>query len=252
VRRVISCDCVAQGERTSNEDLAKLPSETRGEVAEGLVRAALSAVPFVGGPAAELIGLVLEPAIRRRRDKWLTELGEAVSQLRDHSVNFAELADNEAFVTIVLNATAAAARTHEEDKLRALRNAVARAALALGPDEHTEMMFIRFIDEFTALHLQLLAYLRDPGGWFQKHGLQRTDHYVGARSTVLETAFPALRGRAAFYGQIVRELSARGLAQDSLTGMVTAQGMWDPLTTDQGNSFLDYISDPPRQVIGGD
>lgn len=221
------------------------PGKSAGEVAETIVRAGISAIPIFGGPAAELVDLVLSPAVNRRRERWYAELGEAVRDLQEHSVDIEALANNEAFITVVLNATSAAARTHEEAKLRALRNAVERSGLALAPDEHTQLMFVRFIDEFTALHLQLLAYLRNPTAWYQQHGLQRTEHYTGSRSDALELAFPELRGRQPFYGQIVRELAARGLAKDSLSGMVTGVAMWDPLTTDMGNAFLTFIDDPP-------
>ena len=108
-------------------------------------------------------------------------------------------------------------------------------------------MFVRFIDEFTALHLQLLAYLRSPTHWYEQHGLARTEHYMGSRSAALELAFPELRGRQPFYGQIVRELAARGLAQDSLSGTVTGAAMLDPLTSDTGNAFLDFIAEPPAE-----
>ena len=229
-----------------SDDLRKVPSETSGGVAEGLVRAAVSAVPLVGGPVAELLGLVLEPSIHRRRERWLNQLAEAVAQLRERQVDIAQLANDESFITNVLTATTAAARTHEEEKLRALQNAVTRSALALGPDSHTQQMFIRFIDEFTALHLQILSYSRDPAQWYERHGLPRGDHYMGSRSTTLEGAFPELRGRSSFYSQLYRELGARGLVLDaSLSGMVTAQAMWDGLTTDVGNQFLDFIADPP-------
>ena len=211
----------------------------------GLALAGVAAVPLAGGPAVELIDLVLQPVIHRRRDKWLGHLGSAVDELRANAGDIRTLANNDLLITVILNATAAAMRTHEEEKLRALRNAVVNSALALGPDEHTEMMFVRFVDEFTALHLQLLAYLRVPGTWFTAHDLARPDPSVAPRSLLLEAAFPELHGRADLYKQLLAELDARGLCQASvLSGMVSAQRQWDPATTPLGNAFLDFISRP--------
>ncbi len=227
------------------EPIGPPPSERGKEVAAGLVRAAVSVVPLAGGPAGELIDLVIQPVTNRRGDAWFERLGSAVDELRANAVDMRTLAENEPLVTVILNATTAAARTHEEEKLRALRNAIVNAALALGPDEHTQMMFVRFVDEFTSVHLQLLAYLRDPSGWYAAHDLARPDIYMGPRTELLEGAFPALRGRAEFYRQLLNELGARGLCQPNmLSGMVSAQGLWDPATTPLGNTFLDFISRP--------
>jgi len=221
------------------------PSETGKEVAAGLTRAGVSLIPLAGGPLAELIDLVLQPMIHRRRDQWLQHLAAAMDELRANAVDIRTLPGNDLVATVIVNTTAAAARTHEDEKLRALRNAVVNSALSLGPDEHTQMMFLRFVDEFTALHLQLLAYLRHPGGWYETNGIPRPDIYMGSRSHLLEGAFPELRGRADFYQQVLNELGARGLCQPGmLSGMVSAQGMWDPATTPLGNRFLGVISRP--------
>lgn len=221
------------------------PSTTTGDVVDAVARAALSAVPVFGGPAAELIGLVIDPALHRRREDWFRRLGEVVDDLRDHQIDVGELSTNDAFVTAVLSASGAAMRTHEEEKLRALQNAVTRTGLALSPEEHTLAMFIRFIDELTGLHLQLLAYSQSPQEWFKAHGVGRPNVIAGARAVMLEAAFPALKDRAAFYGQIFNELAARGLAQNMLSGMVSEQALMDPMITPTGEQFLTFTSDPP-------
>jgi len=228
----------------TDETLGPPPSETSREIAGGLARAALSAVPIAGGPLAELFDLVIEPGVHRRYHAWLNRLAAMVDELRARNLDLEHLADNERFLTAFMNATTAAARTHEDEKLRALQNALTKSALALSPDEHLELMFLRFVDEFTALHLQLLAYLREPTKWYARNNLPQEASYTGSRARALEGAFPELRGREQFYLQVVRELATRGLARDSLGGMVTPQAMWDSLTTPLGNQFLDYISGP--------
>ncbi len=221
------------------------PSTTAGDVAEGLARAVLSIVPIVGGPTAELFGLVIDPVLHRRSKAWLGRLAEVVDDLQAHGVDVRTLEDNELLVTVILNATQAAARTHEQEKLEVLRNAITNSALGVAPEEHVQLMFVRFIDEFTTLHLHLLAYLRDPPGWFDAHSLARpTPGLSGSRSQILEAGLPELSGRKDLYMQAVNELAARGLAQAALGGLVTAHGAWDALTTPFGNQFLDFISRP--------
>jgi len=226
------------------EPVGPPPDEETRDTAEAIVRASVGMTPFVGGPLAELANVMMEKALPRRKDAWLKKVGETVDYLTAHSIDIEGLADNEAFVTVLQEASEAAAKTHEEEKLRALRNAVTRSGLAIGPDEHTKVMYVRYISEFTALHLQILAYLRDPTAWFQTHGIARPSLYAGSRSILLETAFPELKGRGEFYMQIVRDLEARGLAQTALTVMVTEAGLWQGLTRPAGDQFLDFISDP--------
>jgi hypothetical protein len=228
-----------------NEPLGGLPSNTGGEIIQAVARGAVSAIPFIGGPAAELIGLALQPALERRRDVWFGHLGRALEELRVRLDGFdpAQLAMNELFITAVVTTSNAALRTHEAEKLDALRNAVVNSALPMSPNEHIQLMFIGLIDDLTALHLRLLAYLQDPDGWFARHGIAKPN--VSSRTGVLEAALPDLANDPAVYRQAVRELAAVGLAQDALGGMVTPQGLYTPLTTEFGNRFLAYVTAPP-------
>ena len=55
------------GESGYAEQVGPPPSQTTGEVVQAVARGAISAIPVFGGPAAELLGLVLQPAFARRR-----------------------------------------------------------------------------------------------------------------------------------------------------------------------------------------
>jgi hypothetical protein len=221
-----------------------MPSQTKGDTVQAIVRASLSIAP-AGGAVAELIDLVLQPALGRRRDDWFRRLGAAVEELqkRPDAPDIAGLSNNEVFVSVVLNATQAALRTHQAEKLEALRAAVINSVLAMAPDEHEQLMFIRFVDELTALHLRILGYYRDPTGWFAQHDIARPNISMGPRSAIMEAALPDMKGQSEVYGQVMRELSARGLVHDT-TGMVSAQALYDPRTTAPGNRFLDFITAP--------
>ena len=49
----------------------------------GLAKAALSAVPVVGGPASELLDLVIRPRIEERRTEWLNSIAEGLAKLEE-------------------------------------------------------------------------------------------------------------------------------------------------------------------------
>ena len=113
------------GESGDAEQVGPPPSQTTGEVVQAVARGAISAIPVFGGPAAELLGLVLQPAFDRRREEWLAQLGSALDDLQSRVDNFPEeLSANEVFITTVMAATTAAFRTHEAEKVEALRNAI--------------------------------------------------------------------------------------------------------------------------------
>ena len=150
------------------------------------------------------------------------------------------------FITTILQASQAAIRNHQEEKLEALRNAVLNSALPGAPAEDLQFMFVRYIDELTPWHLSVLKFFDDPLGWSQK----RREKIVTIPTTntvdVLEAAFPALGENRAFCDQVVNDLDNRSLtnAGDWLHVTATAKGALAPKTTDMGKQFLQFIVSP--------
>ena len=54
-----------------------------------------------------------------------------------------------------------ALRSHQEEKLNALRNGVINTAKPMFPEDDIYLMFINWIDTFTPWHLRILNYLND-------------------------------------------------------------------------------------------
>ncbi len=69
-------------EESLEQTLGDPPSANALDTAQALARAAVSAVPFVGGPAAELLDLVIRPSLARRQQEWLDRLAESINELR--------------------------------------------------------------------------------------------------------------------------------------------------------------------------
>lgn len=171
----------------SETDVPDLPGRSRAEIGAGLARAAISSVPLVGGAAAELFDLVLAPSLERRRDEWMGYLGEAVEELRERLDGFdpRDLEGNEQFVSSVLAASTLAMRTHQTEKLRMLRNAIVNSVLPGAPDDYEQMAFLRYVDELTPLHARVLAFVADPRGWFERHGIEQPTFMAAGLSTIV-------------------------------------------------------------------
>jgi hypothetical protein len=112
---------------TSMPDIPEEPKKSAADVAYTVAKAAVSAVPVVGGP-------------------------EKVSELTPE-----RLSRNEAFVSTALRATEIAVRTHEHEKLEALRNAVMSSALPDAPDDTLQQIFLNHVDSLTPWHLRILT-----------------------------------------------------------------------------------------------
>src|SRR5271168_1476023 len=133
------------------------PKEGKNEVALKITEAAIAAIPVVGGPLAVLSEFLAVPYSRRQKT-WLERLAEVVSELQDRVSELSKpLDENERFLTAVLHANQIAMRTHQEEKLAALRNAVRNSALKSAPDDDRQLIFLRFIDELTVSQIRVLA-----------------------------------------------------------------------------------------------
>jgi hypothetical protein len=224
------------------------PSKSTGrEVAEKAVEAGLSLIPIAGSPIAVAFAYAVGRGYNRRLQAWLTQLAEAVEDLIDQveDLDLDSLAENEDFLDAVATATRAAERTHQDIKIEALRNAVLNAALPSAPDTDTQMMFLRWVDEFTGSHLRLLTVLNDPPRWFGPRNLERPDVYRGFRIEMLERALPELVGRREFCEQLLRDLNSAGMTViSSLFGPETGGSLMDSTTTEIAKRFIAFISDP--------
>lgn len=226
-------------------DIKNEPKKSASDVAYGIAKAALSAVPVAGAPTAEVLGAIFGPPVERRREKWLGELVRAVTELQQKvaDVTPEKLSENEAFVTTVMRASEVAVRTHEDEKIQALRNAVVNAALPDAPQDTLQQIFLNHVDNLTSWHLRVLAFFRDPRAWGRQHQIEYPHWTAGSPASVLEHSMPELVRRRDFYDQLVRDLEARGLfAGGGIHAMVTGEGMFASRVTPLGGQFLQFIS----------
>jgi hypothetical protein len=129
------------------------------------------AFPFVGA-GVTLIDLVTAPLRGKRLTDWcegfrlrFNDLNQKVAGLTPES-----LAASDAFISAFAQATQAALKTHQQEKLTALRNAVVNVALGREPDIDRQQQFLALVDQFSATHLVLLHFFKDPAVFFQTNG----------------------------------------------------------------------------------
>jgi hypothetical protein len=208
------------------------PKSSKGDLGHVLIKAGLNLVPVIGGTASELFGLVIAPPLAKRRDEWLQKLAETLKDL-EHCVNgfkVESLRENEVFVSAVLQATQAALRTHEREKLEALRNALLHVAVSKPQQEDMQIFYIGLIDSFTVTHIEILRAFEHPSA----SGIRRSE--LGKRRTITDS--------------LVMDLNARGLLVDprpvAARNRESSEALvligWKP--SDLGREFLNFISKP--------
>ena len=225
----------------------KKPKPTKGDTAYTMVKAAVSAVPVVGGPAAELISSIITPPFEKRKMEWIVGIAERLRQLEKkvEGLSPETLSQNDSFVTTVLEATQVAVRTHQEEKLEALRNAVTNSALPEAPTDDLQRIFLNYIADLTPWHLRVLNFFDDPKDWGEHHNIKFPSWNMGGPSTVLEHSFKELQGNRDFYDPLCQDLDSRGLlSAEGLHTTMSANGMFASRTKPIGKSFLKFIQNP--------
>ncbi len=213
----------------------RYPEPTDADLAQGTARAALAAIPIVGGSITEVMTLVLAPAISRRRDTWLKELADALDELerRVEGFRIENLAQHEAFVSATIQAIRAAISTHQREKLEALRNAVLNVALSKTADEEKQIFFLNLIETFSATHFELLRLFASPAT------------FPGSRRE-------ELRARRAVTDPMVNDLNNQGLLVDPRPFVARSRESSESLTiagwrlTPLGDEFLLFIALPEQ------
>ncbi len=228
------------------EDIKKDLEPSIGDYAHAGIRAGLSTAPFLGGPLAEFFSLVISPPLEKRRTAWLIEIFSRLKKLEEKVEGFKieNLTQNEVFISTLLYATQAAMRTHQDEKLAALRNAVINSAIRPSLDENLQLMFLNLVDRYTRWHLIILQFLNDPRQYGIDHKITFPSWSMGGTARVLEHAIPELKGKRGFYDQIVKELYSNGLlnSETFLHTTMTEEGMFESRATDMGKQYLDFIS----------
>jgi hypothetical protein len=228
---------------TSNLDP---PTHSAGDHVHSAVRGLVGLLPF-SSIALEFFNTIIAPPLEKRRQKWMEDVAEAVRELEGRGIKAEDLKQNESFVSTFMQASLAAMRNHEQEKIDALRNAVLNAALPCAPDESMQQIFLGWVERMTVWHLRILAFLDNPPLWFKNQNQQFPDFSLASLNKILIQAYPELANKREFYDLIAKDLWNNGLLNtDGLHGMMSDQGLKGRRTSEIGKKFLGFITAPTR------
>jgi len=227
---------------TENQD--KMPEPDIDDAIDATMRGLAKSVPVVGPVLDEVFSFVERPISIRKR-KWLESIARRLTRLEEEVKDFkiANLSNNPVFISSFLTAITIAIRTHQPEKLDALKNAIINSALPNPPNEDLQLIFLNLIDTFTPWHIRILKFYQDPKRWFKEKG--QNPVYRGNSAQSLIGAFPDLRSNRSLYEQIITDLNIRGLLSLDKTTLnvgMTEYGLDESRTTELGNAFLQFIT----------
>lgn len=214
------------------------------------VVASLIPIPGVNALIGEAMASVLRVPLSRRLDGWAASIDKRLRTLEtEHGVDLEELAASDEFVTVMLHATQAALRSHEREKLDALRAAVTNAALQGEPDVDQRLIFTRWVDELTASHMAVLRFLLDPRGAVEERAdaMGTSVPPIGNQLEALGFMYPEFQDdRRELAMQLARDLDARGLTTTAGWGgaYLLSTDWSEVVVTDLGKDFVAFITDP--------
>jgi len=226
----------ANHRRGAMDEKLNPPNAGKGDVAISLTRAGIAGIPVIGGSLVELFNMVVQPPLEKRRVKWMEIVAGKLEELEKKGVDIEALKNDEEFISTVMSASMIAIRTHKQEKLDALRNAVSKVAEHQGPDEAKQSIFLNLIDTLSVLHIQILKFSRAPK--------TPPNVMMGALIHVLQAEFPQLKGNGELAKQLWHDLYNHGLVNtpaESLNAMMTGLGLGGNRLSSLGAEFLNFI-----------
>ncbi len=217
---------------------------TSGDYAYAVTKGVISAVPFVGGPISELLSLIIASPLEKRKTKYFTEIGERLNELSEKmSIDLDKLSKNEQFIDIVIQASAYALKTSEEQKIKAFQNIIVNTALGEAPEISIGHIFLNVLDSFTTWHIKILHFIDNPKQWFIESQIPPPTQLMTSLATVLKKAFPELKDKEEFLNLIWRDLKNTGFHDTAdLKTSMSGDGLLAKRTTKLGQEFLLFIS----------
>lgn len=235
------------------------PEKDKRDVGIRTARAAtdalLSLVPG-GGLLSQGVQEVFDAAIglplEKRREEWFRSLAIHIDGIRQrvNELDPARLGEDPEFVSIVAETTQIAMKTHREAKREALRNVVLNAAVGIRLDDILRGSFMDYIDAFSELHLKVLRLLADPNS-SPEMVAQASGIMAGSVYPLLKGVLPEVAQHPQLLDRVLADLGREGLIDvGSIRGMMTGGSLLTKRSTEFGDAFLQFISEPPQSTPG--
>ncbi len=231
--------------------LPEVPKPDGSDLARKAMVAIASVIPF----AAPVVDMVLPSPFGNKLIKWLMELKEDFEKLEKKvgELDAKALAEDEEFMTTMLNAARIVSYTHRKEKHEMLRNAVLNSALPDAPEDDERTAFINLIEEFSVAHIMILLSLKQ---FKAPQGLSlslsdpqwRINSQLNTLYDLLSKHLQEPRPQYQFFISILSDVYNKALIanyhSDESHPSSPSRRSYCPELTNFGHRFLDFIESP--------
>lgn len=249
---------------TETKKLDRPPDEGPLDIYEGAAREGIKVLLelFGFGTLASILDRAIPTSFLRRVELWNSNVHRAIRDLQRQVKDFDALKRDPEFREFVADVTAAAMRTHRDEKHKALSNVLVNAAVQPSNPAPASLakarMFLRFLDELDVSNLLLLALMHDQHGFLAKRGkpmpgpasnprieMDVSTQHESPRS-LRSIVNSVLRGDlpADLDNVVLQDLVRRGLveAKTTFSDLCVGRSLASPL----GQEFVRFIADAPN------
>ena len=218
-------------------------NKTKGDYLHKVVEVGLNSLPF-GSILAAIFDEAIQPPLEKRRQEWFKSIDQRLRRLEEDDIDISGLINNNLFIDMLLEASAIAIKSSEQEKLLALQNAVINTALNESIADTSKRIFVQKIDQFTVWHLKLLQLMSDPRLELKRQGKKPNSYIAGSISQVVFQAFPFFEGNKELLDIIWNDLYSSGfVTTSSVASSGSSSGMYNSRTTEFGEKFLHFVKD---------
>lgn len=161
------------------------------------------------------------------------------------------LRENEQFQATFIQSARIATTTASAAKKKLLQNAILNSAI-ISVSETIRQIFMQNLDRITPQHAVRLNFVDKPAG-NPAAAASAKGMMMGSLTSIIEKALPEMYSNKEIFDRICVDLYSMGLTtNESFGGMQSGSGLLDRRTTNLGQSFLAFISDPETSQIPPD
>lgn len=215
---------------------------------------ALDLIPIVGTAAARALEHNVNRRAAERDRQFRVSLIEEIVSLHerlDAAPTVDELIDSDRFIATVNACSRAASETTSETKRARLARA---AATAVVPSTFTAAEIesnLRYVEQYSDLHVWLLGFYCDPAGWLRANGMGDAAHeliYGGRRDEPLDAALGGKWPGSAVQDAIEDLQRDMMLGSFSLDESVGDRKQFSAQTRGRGRRFLEFLREDAETV----
>ena len=235
-----------------------------------IIKAGISATPLLGGTVAELFDFVVSPHLSKRKDGWLESIAKALNELSQKvdSFDISKLSENDVFISVLLEASSMAIKTHQAEKHEMLTNAVCNSVCSTKLEYEQIKHFIAMIDGLSLEHILILKYLNCPLSarnddalinfpqWFfyERDGIYYTK---SSADGIFKVYFPDTKLPYHYRVKILRDLANNGLINGFINKLTLSEADFSThriqanvYNTDGEDCFEYFVTPTGKEFLG--